>query len=157
MEIGRQRKNFICERQSEEMETERNRKGKEDKKEHWKKFSLPKADFLRRMTFLSKLKLATKVFGLDWVFILVLLIVGFGINSIKPYERLLSLSDTNIAYPQMPETVPVWLLILLTIVFPILSLALSCLLIAKSRKGRRLHHALLGRFQNFSLIFNLEF
>lgn len=85
------------------------------------------------------------VFGLDWLFIVILLIVGFGINSIKPYERLFSLSDTNIAYPQMPETVPVWLLILLTVILPILSITLSCFLIVKSTKGKRLHHGLLGK------------
>ncbi|KAL2269865.1 hypothetical protein VTJ83DRAFT_2049 [Remersonia thermophila] len=68
-------------------------------------------------------------YGLDWFILIVFGVIGYILGKIAPNKRPFSLDDRNIAFPYtVNETVPVWLLIIVGILVPIVIIAVICLI-----------------------------
>lgn len=51
-------------------------------------------------------------YGKDWVLVLVMIIIFFGIDLIDPFHREFSINDTSLMHKYtVDESVPVWLLV----------------------------------------------
>ncbi|KAK4117383.1 PAP2-domain-containing protein [Canariomyces notabilis] len=64
---------------------------------------------------------------LDWVVLIAFAAVGYVLGDIEPNKRPFSLDDRNISFPYtLNETVPVWLLVIVGILIPIVIIAVVC-------------------------------
>ncbi|KAK4221402.1 PAP2 superfamily-domain-containing protein [Podospora fimiseda] len=64
----------------------------------------------------------------DWVILAAVGAVGYVLGHIEPNKRPFSLDDRNIAFPYTdPETVPVWLAVVISVMFPIVIIAIISL------------------------------
>ncbi|KAF9919014.1 hypothetical protein BX616_002983 [Lobosporangium transversale] len=79
----------------------------------------------------------------DWVLCIILLILFFFIDKIEPFHRPFSINDTNIMYPyKHEETIPVWALVLIVVVFPVVMIAIVGLGVRRSPYD--FHNGILG-------------
>lgn len=66
---------------------------------------------LKRRLFVS--------YGKDWVLVIVMIIIFFGIDLITPFHREFSINDTSLMHDYTEnESVPVWLLVVNTYLHP---------------------------------------
>jgi len=80
----------------------------------------------------------------NWLLLLALIIILVIIEMVEPRHRyIMNINDPAINYPLVPEQVPLWLLILLVEVFPILCI-LAVWIIQRKQQGsrRELYHVL---------------
>ncbi|KAI8880054.1 PAP2-domain-containing protein [Backusella circina FSU 941] len=88
-----------------------------------------------RLLFLSYFK--------DWVLVVVMIIIFFGINLIDPFHREFSITDQSLMHSRtIEEEVPVWLLVLLAIIIPAVMVISISLIVYK--RWAYLHNGLLG-------------
>ncbi|CAO3636047.1 unnamed protein product [Mucor fragilis] len=82
-------------------------------------------------------------YGKDWVLVLVMIIIFFGIDLIDPFHREFSINDTSLMHKYtVDESVPVWLLVVIAILAPVLIIAAVSLGIRRSWLD--FHSGLLG-------------
>ncbi|KAI9279261.1 phosphatidic acid phosphatase type 2/haloperoxidase [Sporodiniella umbellata] len=82
----------------------------------------------------------------DWFLVIMMMIVFFAIDRIQPFHRHFSLNDTSIMFPYAEqERVPVWLLLIVCIVIPILMIIVISLSgLGYRRSWHDLHAGILG-------------
>ncbi|KAF9945552.1 hypothetical protein BGZ72_001245 [Mortierella alpina] len=79
----------------------------------------------------------------DWVFCVLLLVLFFLLDRIQPYHREFSVEDRAIMYEFIPkETIPVWALVLISAVFPVVVIVLVGLGVRRSPYD--VHNGILG-------------
>ncbi|KAF9189575.1 hypothetical protein BGZ51_009470 [Haplosporangium sp. Z 767] len=79
----------------------------------------------------------------DWVFCVILLILFFLLDRVEPFHREFSVENPAIMYPyQEKERVPVWGLVLIAVVFPVILMAVVALGVRRSPYD--LHNGILG-------------
>eukprot|EP00158_Paraphelidium_tribonemae_P001949 Partr_v1_DN24984_c0_g1_i4_m45251 putative phosphatidic acid phosphatase type len=82
------------------------------------------------------------------IVLLVSLILAFAVigalELAPPFERFYFQSDDSISYPLLPETVPVWMCVVIAFVVPLAILAATSLFYKRTRF--ELHHAILAFF-----------
>ncbi|CAO3571057.1 unnamed protein product [Mortierella alpina] len=79
----------------------------------------------------------------DWVFCLLLLVLFFLLDRIQPYHREFSVEDRTIMYEFIPkETIPVWALVLISAVFPVVVIVIVGLGVRRSPYD--VHNGILG-------------
>jgi diacylglycerol diphosphate phosphatase/phosphatidate phosphatase len=50
-------------------------------------------------------------YGTDWVLVIIMIAIFFGVDTIAPYHREFSITDTSLMHEYaVHETIPVWLL-----------------------------------------------
>ncbi|KAF2088785.1 PAP2-domain-containing protein [Saccharata proteae CBS 121410] len=87
---------------------------------------------MRSIELPSKRLIASYV--LDWIVIIAIAAVGGAWNSITPYHRPFSLLDLSISFPMTtPETIPTWLLIVVSLIVPAAIVFLVCIFFLPSR------------------------
>ncbi|KAI9245997.1 phosphatidic acid phosphatase type 2/haloperoxidase [Sporodiniella umbellata] len=60
-------------------------------------------------------------YGFDWLLVIIMAAVFFGIDQITPFHRQFSLEDKTISFPYSEhERIPVWLLMIICLVAPVL-------------------------------------
>jgi len=86
---------------------------------------------------------------LDWGLSLLILVIGLAITeeAISPPHMFLPDDDKEFAYPLLSDTVPVWLLIILSLVFPTFLFVLAQ---AVFRSTHDLHNAVLGLLETIT-------
>ncbi|KAI9009943.1 phosphatidic acid phosphatase type 2/haloperoxidase [Phycomyces nitens] len=95
----------------------------------------------RRRIFLSYLK--------DWLLVFIMILLFFSLDKIHPFHREFSVKDTRLMFTSKPETVPVWLLIVVAILAPMVFIALVSLAIKRS--GNDFHNGFLGLCLSLSM------
>ncbi|KAG9320532.1 hypothetical protein KVV02_004916 [Mortierella alpina] len=79
----------------------------------------------------------------DWVFCVLLLVLFFLLDRIQPYHREFSVEDRSIMYEFIPkETIPVWALVLISAVFPVVVIVIIGLGVRRSPYD--VHNGILG-------------
>ncbi|KAI9018652.1 phosphatidic acid phosphatase type 2/haloperoxidase [Phycomyces nitens] len=79
----------------------------------------------------------------DWLLVLLMTAVFFAIDKIAPYHRKFSIQDKTIMFPYaVEETIPVWLLLIICFVVPIVTMSLVSIGIKHSLHD--FHSGLLG-------------
>ncbi|GAA5796550.1 hypothetical protein HPULCUR_001922 [Helicostylum pulchrum] len=64
-------------------------------------------------------------YGRDWVLVVTMAIIFFAIDSIPPFHRQFSINDTSLMHTYaVHESVPVWLLMFIAILIPILTIVI---------------------------------
>jgi len=87
--------------------------------------------------------------AIDWIVVIVVFIFS-GLLSVfvEPYKRFLPESDPLVGYPTKPNIVPVWLLMIICLVIPILTFAITQLW---HHSRHDFHHATLGMLSSFAI------
>ncbi|KAI8967606.1 phosphatidic acid phosphatase type 2/haloperoxidase [Mycotypha africana] len=89
-------------------------------------------------------------YGKDWVLVIIMIIIFFAIDSVDPHHREFSIHDEALMhYYTVNETVPVWALVMIAIVAPIVIIAIVALAVRRSFLD--FHSALLGLALSLSL------
>ncbi|KAG0340562.1 hypothetical protein BG000_011690 [Podila horticola] len=79
----------------------------------------------------------------DWIFCIILLVLFFLLDRLEPFHRPFSVQNTAIMYPFVSrERIPVWALVLIVIVFPVLVIAVIGLGVRRSPYD--VHNGILG-------------
>ncbi|KAI8876770.1 PAP2-domain-containing protein [Backusella circina FSU 941] len=67
-------------------------------------------------------------YGFDWMLVVIMTVVFFAIDKITPFHRMFSVEDKTIMFPYTEnESVPVWLLLVICFVAPIVVIAIVSL------------------------------
>ncbi|KAI7905909.1 phosphatidic acid phosphatase type 2/haloperoxidase [Cokeromyces recurvatus] len=82
----------------------------------------------------------------DWILVIIMTAVFFAIDRITPFHRMFSLEDKSIMYPYAEkESVPVWLLMIICFIAPIIIIAIISLSgIGYKRNLHDFHSGVLG-------------
>ncbi|ORZ26626.1 phosphatidic acid phosphatase type 2/haloperoxidase [Lobosporangium transversale] len=92
-----------------------------------------------------------KSYGNDWALVIFVLVALSLIEQIEPFHRQFSVRDTTIQHPfAKRETVPVWLLLVLSFLLPMSVIAVISIFYRKSYTD--LHNGFLGLFLAQSLV-----
>ncbi|KAF2200051.1 PAP2-domain-containing protein [Delitschia confertaspora ATCC 74209] len=84
---------------------------------------------MRTMNSILPSKRLILAYVFDWIVIAGIAAVGAGWNNITPFHRPFSLLDLSISYPyEKHETIPTWLLVVVSLVIPAAIIFLVCLL-----------------------------
>ncbi|KAF9373019.1 hypothetical protein CPC16_002077 [Podila verticillata] len=79
----------------------------------------------------------------DWIFCVVLLVLFFLLDRLEPFHRPFSVLNTAIMYPHLDsERIPIWALVLIAIVFPVLVIVVIGLGVRRSPYD--VHNGILG-------------
>ncbi|KAG0090042.1 hypothetical protein BGZ92_003783 [Podila epicladia] len=79
----------------------------------------------------------------DWIFCIVLLALFFLLDRLEPFHRPFSVQNTAIMYPYIDsERIPIWALVLIVIVFPVLVITVIGLGVRRSPYD--VHNGILG-------------
>ncbi|KAK4192639.1 PAP2 superfamily-domain-containing protein [Podospora australis] len=67
-------------------------------------------------------------YAVDWVILIAVGVIGYVLGHITPNKRPFALDDRNISFPYtLNETVPVWLAVVISVMGPIIIIAIICL------------------------------
>ncbi|CAO3677165.1 unnamed protein product [Rhizopus stolonifer] len=88
----------------------------------------------------------TLSYAFDWLLVFIMIIVFFSIDRIEPFHRQFSVIDKTIMFPYAEqERVPVWLLLIVCILIPIILIAVISLSgVGYKRSWHDLHAGILG-------------
>lgn len=79
----------------------------------------------------------------DWIFCVVLLVLFFFLDRLEPFHRPFSVQNTAIMYPYLDsERIPIWALVLIAIVFPVVVIVVIGLGVRRSPYD--VHNGILG-------------
>ncbi|KAG0048940.1 hypothetical protein BGZ83_006173, partial [Gryganskiella cystojenkinii] len=78
----------------------------------------------------------------DWVFCGILLVLFYLLDRVEPFHREFSVQNTAIMFPHQKETIPVWILVLIMVVFPILVIGVVGIFVRRSLYD--FHNGILG-------------
>ncbi|PKX94395.1 phosphatase PAP2 family protein [Aspergillus novofumigatus IBT 16806] len=85
---------------------------------------------------------------LDWIFIVIVAVIGFGFYKVKPNRRPFSLTDPSISFPYTEnETVSTAVLMVVALIAPAAIIAITTLLIPMSTKDQNVSRSSLWRYK----------
>ncbi|KAF9923702.1 hypothetical protein FBU30_006233 [Linnemannia zychae] len=86
----------------------------------------------------------------DWVLCIVLIALFLMLDNLTPFKRQFSVEDTSLMYPyKEKETIPTWALVVISIIFPAVMMAIISLAIRRSIYD--FHNGILGLLLSASL------
>jgi diacylglycerol diphosphate phosphatase/phosphatidate phosphatase len=85
-------------------------------------------------------------YGFDWLLVIIMTVVFFAIDKVTPFHRQFSINDKTIMFPYAEhERVPVWLLLIICLLIPIVIIAIISLSgIGYKRNWYDFHAGVLG-------------
>ncbi|KAJ3042051.1 hypothetical protein HDV00_008344 [Rhizophlyctis rosea] len=96
-----------------------------------------------------------RIYVWEWVACILLAVAGALIELVPPYERVAFGSDSGIAYPLINQTVPTWLLGVITVPIPVIVILLVSCFLGRLPRNYDIQTSLLGLAT--SLTFTLLF
>ncbi|EAW22896.1 phosphatase PAP2 family protein [Aspergillus fischeri NRRL 181] len=85
---------------------------------------------------------------LDWIFIVIVAVIGFGFHKVKPNHRPFSLTDPSISFPYTEhETVSTAVLVVVALIAPAVIIVITALLIPISTKDQNVSRSSLWRYK----------
>ncbi|GJJ75595.1 diacylglycerol diphosphate phosphatase / phosphatidate phosphatase [Entomortierella parvispora] len=82
-------------------------------------------------------------YAFDWIFCVIILILFFLLDRAEPFHRQFSVENTAIMFPmKAKDTIPVWALVLIAVVFPVLMIAVVAVGVRRSIYD--FHNGILG-------------
>ncbi|KAF9181693.1 hypothetical protein BGZ51_005248, partial [Haplosporangium sp. Z 767] len=90
-------------------------------------------------------------YGKDWGLVIIVLALFSYIDTLEPFHRQFSVTDTTIQHPfAKKETVPIWMALVLAFILP--AIVIGCIAIFQRKSYTDLHNGLLGLFLAQALV-----